>query len=409
MNSNYRGDFRPNRRRSTIQETGKKKKKKKLPAWKVLVTVFIIILSMSVVTVALGNMFGVLSLKDLLIKGGAAFEPKPEEHGGVIDPDTGMPVLSGERKAKVFNFLVVGLNDDTGNNTDTIMLAQFNVGARAVNIVQIPRDTYIHADYNFSKINSVFAANYNRADYGTSKEDRRKKGITAFTEFVETAYACKIDYYVLVDLNAFQSFIDDIGGLKVNVPCKMDYEDPEQNLYIHLKAGEQVLSGYDAMCLVRNRHTYVDADYGRMNVQKIFMSALLKQVKENLTDLSTLQGIVKVAFNNVLTNLTLDNCIYFATQMLDVDMSGMSMVTMPNEIVGSRLSTLELDAVDVVNRFLNVYETPVTPETFDVKNWLTNPGDKSLYTAYMTHRSEYEVYTADKVDSDSIHLNTFNN
>ncbi len=406
MNSQFNNEKRPsNKRGASVQQ----KKKKKTPAWKVLLTVIIMVLSVAIVLSVILSIFGVplfgKSTKDIIAGVGEKLEPSVSDASSWKDDETGLPVLSGNRKDKVFNFLVVGLNNDTGNNTDTIMLAQYDVANQKANIVQIPRDTYINASYNFHKINSIYAVGYNYADSGLSQEGRRTEGMNELCEFIETNMAVKIDFYVLVDLDAFEEFIDSLGGLNVNVPCNMDYEDPQQDLYIHLRAGQQTLSGYDAMCLVRNRHCYADADYGRMNVQKIFVSALLKQVKENITDLSTLTSIIKIGFNNVTTNLTMENCIYFATQALKIDMSNLSMVTLPTQSVNGHIVVLETDVVNIINSYLNVYDEPITAETFDPKYRLVDRSDSDMYKAYMYWESEYEVYTADEVDENSIKLN----
>ena len=134
--------------------------KHKTPAWKVLVTVVIIILSFALVVCTLACTLAPTETSKLV-------EDFSENPGKALlqffssiffkaDTDTeGEPAIDGaDRKSdKVYNFLVAGLNADLGNNTDTIMLVQYDVGAEAVNVVQIPRDTYIDAGYNFNKIN----------------------------------------------------------------------------------------------------------------------------------------------------------------------------------------------------------------------------------------------------------------
>ncbi len=400
----------PNRPQQSVQrqKAAEKAPKKKIPAWKILVTVIIMVLSMAIVVCVALSAFGVPlfgggGLKGFVSGVGSNFEPDVSPSSTWTDDQTGLPVLDGNRKQKVFNFLVVGLNDDTGNNTDTIMLAQYDTGNQYANVVQIPRDTYINASYNFHKINSIFAAGYNVTS--GAKAERREAGMARLCEFFESNFAVKIDFSVLVDLSAFENLIDGMGGLKVNVPCDMDYEDPWQDLYIHLRAGEQTLSGYDAMCMVRNRHTYADADYGRMNVQKIFLSALLEQVQQNLTDVNTLKGLIDIAINDVATNLTADNCFYFASQALNMDMSHLRMVTMPTTTVGANVTILKSDAIDVINNYLNVYDRPITEDSFDPKCHLTDKTDRALYETYLYTRMEYDVYTADDVNRNSIHLN----
>lgn len=67
----------------------------------------------------------------------------------------------------------------------------------------------------------------------------------------------------------------------------MDYDDPTQDLHIHLKAGYQLLDGNKAEQVLRFRHnndgtsypsSYGDNDIGRMRTQREFLKILMKQV-----------------------------------------------------------------------------------------------------------------------------------
>ena len=381
------------------------------PAWKVLVTVLILVLSVVLVLGALAYAFIPGFFENPIKAIGALF--KPDVSGESSWSDDGGPIIDGDRNQGIYNFLVVGLNADLGNNTDTIMLVQYNVGSEQINVVQIPRDTYIDAGYNFRKINSVFAAAYNAGSGKvaerrvTGMEGDSDSGIVGLCEFVEKCYAVKIDYYALIDLDAFQGFIDKLGGLRVNVPTRMHYNDPEQGLYIDLYPGEQTLTGYQAMCMVRNRKTYVDADYGRMDAQKIVLSALLKQIKEDFTA-DTLSSVIEFAFDNVTTNLSLTDCIYFGTQALSVDMENLKMVTMPTASVDGYIVTLRTSCLEVINEYLNVYDSDVTADDFDRGNRLTTTSYSDLHNAYLYDTADYEVYDANSVDKDSIEFHTFN-
>ncbi|MBQ8697178.1 MAG: LCP family protein [Clostridia bacterium] len=421
MNNNYPGGQRPqNRRRPTgpasrpvrqVSRPVAPPPRPRTPAWKVLVTVLILVLSVVLVLGALAYAFIPGFFENPVKAIGALF--KPEIDGGSSWSADGAPIIDADRDDAVYNFLIVGLNADLGNNTDTIMLVQYNVSDGRINVVQVPRDTYIDAGYNFHKINSVFSAAYNSGSGKaaerrvTGMEGDKDKGITGLCEFVENCYAVKIDYYALIDLDAFQGFIDKLGGLRVNVPTRMKYSDPEQDLYIDLYPGEQTLSGYQAMCLVRNRKSYIDQDYGRMDAQKIVLSALLKQIKADF-NADTLGSLIEFAFDNVTTNLSLKDCIYFGTQALSVDMANMKMVTMPTMEYGKVILTSETSCVEVVNKYLNVYAEDITAEDFDRGNRLTNTEDADLHKAYRYDTVDYSVYDADSVDKNSIDFKTYN-
>ena len=66
----------------------------------------------------------------------------------------------------------------------------------------------------------------------------------------------------------------------------MDYDDPTQDLHIHLKKGVQLIDGKKAEQLLRFRHNndntsytseYGDNDFGRMKTQREFIKETINQ------------------------------------------------------------------------------------------------------------------------------------
>lgn len=220
----------------------------------------------------------------------------------------------------------------------------------------------------------------------------------------------KLDYYALINLDILQEMVDAIGGVYLTVPADMDYDDPYQNLSIHLKAGPQTLNGEQAEQFVRFRADYVQADIGRNDAQKIFMSAFLQQYKKNL-NLSTLTKTVEQMIKNVTTNLSVADCVFFAKEALQLDMTKVVMVNMPGSDIlvteGEYTSYFVLSrsgTLDTVNRFLNVYTNDITDSIFDRNRILTNRDNtqiNSIYTADIKIASEY---TAAEVNDDGIYI-----
>lgn len=172
---------------------------------------------------------------------------------------------AGERTAGVSTFVLAG-TDAEDERTDTILLVSIDQYDHEISMMSIPRDTYVDAPYSVPKINSA----YGYAGGG-------KKGMSELLNQISNIIGFMPDGYILVDLNDFVSIVNFMGGVDFDVPMDMDYEDPTQNLSIHLKAGEQHLNGREAIQLVRFRSGYADADLGRTSVQRDFMQAALKQ------------------------------------------------------------------------------------------------------------------------------------
>ena len=163
----------------------------------------------------------------------------------------------------VYNILICGTDDD-GTRTDTIIIAHLDANDHTVALLSIPRDTPVATGGGgLMKINSVYAGG---GKDGMERLAARLKDLLGFP----------VDGYVLVDLEAFQKTVDLVRGVEFDVPMDMNYEDPSQNLYIHLQKGLQTLDGEQAMGLVRFRKGYATQDIQRTQTQQQFLKALEK-------------------------------------------------------------------------------------------------------------------------------------
>ena len=72
----------------------------------------------------------------------------------------------------------------------------------------------------------------------------------------------RVDSYALFDVEVFVELIDAMGGIDFDVPVDMDYDDPGQDLSIHVQKGYQHLNGYQTMGVFRFRNTYANGDIG---------------------------------------------------------------------------------------------------------------------------------------------------
>ncbi len=195
--------------------------------------------------------------------------------------------------------LILGVSEDISSKlTDTIMVASYNPKTQKATLVSIPRDTFIGKNKNtatsYDKINAL---------YQTSPE----KTLDAVNKIT----GLDIKYYVVISNNALVQLVDEIGGVDFDVPINMDYDDSSQDLYIHLKKGQQKLTGEQAEGLVRFRKNnngtsypseYGDNDLGRMRTQREFITQVAKQTIQlkNITKIGSFIDIVK---QNVTTNI----------------------------------------------------------------------------------------------------------
>ncbi len=286
----------------------------------------------------------------------------------LTDTDLQAPVITDSyaRRENVYNFLVLGV-DRAANLSDVIMVVSYDIAEQNIHVLSLPRDTYINVGSSYHKLNAYFSASYNRsASRGT---ERYRDAIEAMASFIENGLCIRLDRYICMDTAGFREIIDAIGGVDMEVPFDMDYEDPEQDLYIHLKAGYQHLDGEKAEQFVRYRSGYLEGDIGRISAQRLFITALANQVKTKL-DLSSAVSIAKTALQYVTTDLSVAEIGYFAKSAFSVDMDKVTFTTLPgggviNPDTGASYYVMYAENVrKIVNAQFNVYEREITREVF---------------------------------------------
>ena len=137
-----------------------------------------------------------------------------------VDVDPSSPFYDVFSKGDRVNFLLLGLAD---GNTDTIMVASYDTVNQKVDIISVPRDTYYarsgYKSYAYNKINSVY----------------RTEGIVGIATAVsELLYGLPINYYVIVEYDDIRKIMDAIGGVYVDVPFRMKYDDPYADPPLHI-------------------------------------------------------------------------------------------------------------------------------------------------------------------------------
>lgn len=218
-------------------------------------------------------------------------------------------------KAKC-NILLLG-SDKSGRLTDVIMLAQINPENDTVQVMSIPRDTRVKYRGSWMKINSV---------YSLGKTDAAGSEATILA--VKQLTGIPINHFIKINFSAFRNCIDELGGVEFNVPQRMKYTDPYQDLRINLQPGLQILDGDKSEQLVRFRH-YKNGDIDRIKVQQDFLHALVEQ-KLQLKNLGKVDNIYKIIAKDMDTSMTPGDAVSAARQVLEIGAGNISTFTLPN-------------------------------------------------------------------------------
>lgn len=275
--------------------------------------------------------------------GAPAVSPDP-------DADPTEDIIVYTRREGVYTCLLTG-SDDGNLRADTIMLGCFDVNNHTATLLSIPRDTLVRYNNKNTKINTIYS-------HGKGE---------AMAAAVSEMLGVPVDYYVSVDLNAFKAIVKAIGGVNFTVPINMNYDDPTQNLHIHLNKGYQLLNPEQAMGVVRFRHNndgsgYPRQDLDRVETQRAFLAALVSQTitPSNVTKVTELIGILN---EYVETNMPLDTMVYFATAAIGMDLdTALTSDTLPGEWISPYIEVDDDAALELVNQLFPVYTEPVTKD-----------------------------------------------
>ncbi len=226
------------------------------------------------------------------------------------------------QESKPVNILLIG-GDKVAKNADTMMLINFNPMTTDMSIMSIPRDTRIHVKgSNFPKINTAYPVG----------------GADRTVETVCNLLGVNIKYYAYVDVNSLVKIIDKLDGVYYDVPADMDYDDPIQNLHIHLKKGYQLLDGKKSIQFLRFRKAsksnkdvrkiYDGSDLNRELAQQNFIKELLRQ-KKNVKYLTKASGIIESVLENLETNITASDAIKLAQNATNFKVDDIKTFTLP--------------------------------------------------------------------------------
>lgn len=263
-------------------------------------------------------------------------EPSPSGNTGGSGEEVPVQSQSAGRQDGVYSFLVVGLDNPTNSrNTDVLMLCNFDTNTGDVNILQIPRDTYVDdalmsgegkrlsGASTYCKINNLFNLAY--ADHQNShpdatKDEHYKYAMDYLCDKISSMLCVPIDFHISFNTVMYRDLLEIVCPITLDVPFDMDYDDPTQDLHIHLKKGVQELNAEQAEGFSRfrqnnNGSSLLEGDFSRVDLQKMVLAAIAEKFFTTIS-LPSAHQFVGSVLNNIETNLTLENCVWFVQKAL---------------------------------------------------------------------------------------------
>lgn len=295
----------------------------------------------------------------------------------------------GDSNSKnTFNLLLLG-RDSVAGLCDVITIVSMDIYNGNVNIMQIPRDTYFnYANGEHNKINGVPCV----------------LGVSKFANELSNALGIKIDYYLCLELETLKQMLDLISGIEVYVPQDMDYDDPYQNLSIHLTAGNNKLNSAEAIGFLRYRSGYITGDIGRLDAQKLFLNAFFKKLSEQKNPL-LFYNLFRIVSKQSETNIKEQDIISIGLKLKDKKDMEVFYMTAPGEAVQSDksgawyyiLSNASMKEL-LCDRF------GADKKDFDKNNKFVDKRVKSFYDIY-EKSYDYKIYSTDDIENNQININ----
>ena len=286
------------------------------------------------------------------------------------EPTKTEPTANLFQKEDVTRILLLGCDRASGL-ADSILIVSINEDEKSTSILQIPRDTY---------------AEYTTKDYKKINGALSTLGENGIKDFFSTVLGVPVHYFAVVQLDLFCKIVDAIGGVDVEIPQKMEYHDPAQDLHISLDAGMQHLDGKSAEHFVRYRSGYVNADLGRLDAQKIFLRAFAEKCRTlTAQDCFRLSG---ASLTGVQTDIGIGEAIRLGTILRECNPEAVPMQTLAGQAVkgqsGAWYYVLNREGACRQINELTYPEAPIDILKFDAAGLfdrVQNPQFHNVYTA----------------------------
>ena len=267
--------------------------------------------------------FNVAQIPGLAIQNNAT----PEPVGEGTQPSTLNPTMAAELAplpwdgASRVTILVMGLDyrdweaGEGPPRTDTMILLTVDPLTKTAGMLNVPRDLWVGIPgFEYGRINTAYPLGIAFEVPGG--------GPALAMQTVESLVGVPIDYYAIIDFFAFEQFIDELGGIYVNVPSEIKVDPIGEGNTLTLSPGRQLLDGGTALAYARARHTE-GGDFDRATRQQEVILAIKDRVLE--LGPAKLAGSASALYNELAggihTNLSLDDALRLGWLGLDIPMA----------------------------------------------------------------------------------------
>lgn len=238
-----------------------------------------------------------------------------------------------------------------GGQSDAIFLFTMNPHDKTISVVAVNRNTMTDIDMydkDNNYVKTVKAQLCVQHGYGDGNElscERAEKTVS------ELLYNLPIHGYVSMRLGAIWRLNEAVGGVEVTLP----FDVPE----INQSAGATVrLYGQDAFYFLKYRSLdKFNSASERLEKDKIYLKAFMKQVLESTkSDISYPVKLYQIASSYIVTDISVDEMSYLASELLGYDIEGVKMYSIPGEtVMGEKFEEFYVNEVQLKEMLLDVF------------------------------------------------------
>ena len=305
------------------------------------------------------------------------------------------------------NILVMGLDrrpsdGDAPTRTDTIFVVTVDPKTKSTGILGFPRDLRVDIP---GKNGGTFQDRINTVYVNGELSKYDGGGVGLMKQVMQAPpFGIKIDKYVIIDFKGFESIIDDLNGIDVDVPDEVydpyysETEAPGDYLPQHFYPGKQHMNGQTALAYSRIRFSSDDLD--RIQRQQRVIFAAIEKAKDLnvLKNAPSLWSKYKGAIRTDISDFQIADYALLANEVKD-DIHAVSLgpATVPytdprtgaalllgnDEEIQKITNSLFVDRIGSAGRQATVTPDPVTVQ---VQNGTSNDGLATRIVGYIASK-----------------------
>lgn len=291
---------------------------------------------------------------------GTVFAAEAPLPAGGVSTQTAKPVQAAVdpwKSVPRVNMLLIGSDagdDRTGLRTDSMVVASIETKTGKTTLISLPRNLERVPFPDSSPMHAVFPNGYYCPERGVGNEcllnavwnealDHKdlfpgdpRPGLTTLKAVIGEITGLKLDYTTIIDLAGFQSLVDAMGGVTVNVTERLPINGYHltnggvAGIEGYIEPGRQKLDGFHALWYARSR--LLSDDYSRMRRQRCLVGALLDQVNP-ATMLAKYPELAQVAKQNITTDVSLGDLPAWVDLVERIQKGGVRSLTFTFDVI----------------------------------------------------------------------------